>query len=195
MIARLNIWLRRVPVWLVWLLGLLPLALLVLDTFRAQLGVEPIREIEHRLGLTALYFLIGGLAMTPLLRLLRLNLIRFRQAIGLLAFTYAGLHLLAWVVMDMGLLWRQMLGDIVKRPYLTFGMLAFALLVPLALTSNRWSIRRLGPMRWRGIHRLVYPAVALACLHYIWVGKVLTLTPVLWLAVVVGLLIIRPILL
>ncbi len=192
MIARLNLLLRPLPVWLVWVAGLLPLAVLVSDTLRNHLGVEPIREIEHRLGLIALYFLIGGLAITPLFRLLRLNLIRYRQALGLLAFTYAVLHLLTWVVMDMGLLWRQMLGDIVKRPYLTLGMLAFAALVPLALTSNRWSIRRMGPLRWRGLHRLVYPAVALACLHYIWVGKVLTLGPVLWLAVVLGLLIIRP---
>lgn len=191
---RVNAALRHLPVRAVWLAGLVPLALLVWDTATARLGVEPIREIEHRLGLTALYFLIGGLAITPLLRLFRLNLIRYRRAIGLLAFCYLCLHVLAWAVMDMGLLWGQMARDIVKRPYLLFGMAAFVALLPLAATSNDLSLRRMGGRAWRGLHRLVYPAVILACLHYLWVGKVITFSPVLWLAVALGLLIIRPIL-
>ncbi len=191
---RLNAVLRHVPVGAVWLAGLLPLALLVWDTVAANLGVEPIREIEHRLGLTALYFLIGGLAVTPVLRLFGLNLIRYRRAIGLLAFAYLCLHMLAWAVMDMGLLWGQMARDVVKRPYLLFGMAAFLALLPLALTSNDLSIRKMGGQAWRRLHRLVYPAAVLACVHYLWVGKVITLAPALWLAVVLGLLIIRPIL-
>lgn len=191
---RLNAVLRHVPVGVVWLAGLLPLALLVWDTVAANLGVEPIREIEHRLGLTALYFLIGGLAVTPVLRLFGLNLIRYRRAIGLLAFAYLCLHMLAWAVMDMGLLWGQMARDVVKRPYLLFGMAAFLALLPLALTSNDLSIRKMGGQAWRRLHRLVYPAAVLACVHYLWVGKVITFSPALWLAVVLGLLIIRPIL-
>lgn len=195
MIPRLNTALRRLPVWAVWVLGLIPLALLIWDTVAGNLGVEPIRDIEHRLGLTALYFLIGGLTISPLLRLLRLNLMRYRQAIGLLAFTYICLHVLSWAVMDMGFLWRQMGMDILKRPYLTLGMLAFACLIPLAVTSNRFSIRKMGTAGWRRLHQLVYPAVALACLHYLWVGKIIMFGPALWLAVTVALLIIRPLLL
>lgn len=82
MIQRLNGWLRRLPVWAVWLGGMIPLALLIWDTLAGGLGVDPVRDIEHRLGRTALYFLLATLAVTPLLRLTRLNLMRFRQALG-----------------------------------------------------------------------------------------------------------------
>ncbi|WP_017998958.1 protein-methionine-sulfoxide reductase heme-binding subunit MsrQ [Paracoccus sp. N5] len=171
MIQRLNGWLRRLPVWAVWLGGMIPLALLVWDTLSGGLGVDPVRDIEHRLGSTALYFLLATLAVTPLLRLMRLNLMRFRQALGLICFAYVGCHLLAWVVFDMGFLWAQMLRDIVKRPYLVFGMLAFAMLLALAVTSNRFSIRRMG-RNWRRLHRLIYPAAMLAAIHWLWALKV-----------------------
>lgn len=171
MIQRLNGWLRRLPVWAVWLGGMIPLALLVWDMLTGGLGVDPVRDIEHRLGRTALYFLLATLAVTPLLRLMRLNLMRFRQALGLICFAYVGCHLLAWVVFDMGFLWAQMLRDIVKRPYLVFGMLAFAMLLALAITSNRFSIRRMG-RNWRRLHRLIYPAAVLAAIHWLWALKV-----------------------
>lgn len=188
---KINEWLRRIPIWLVWLLGLIPLALLILDGFRGNLGVDPVVSIEHRLGKTALYFLIGGLCATPVTRLLRVNLIRFRQAVGLLAFTYAVLHLIAWAVFDMGLRWSQALSDIVKRPYLTLGMIAFVALIPLAVTSNRASIRRLGAAGWQKLHRLVYVAVPFAALHYLWVGKVAKPEPLLWIAIITILLLYR----
>ncbi|UFM65922.1 protein-methionine-sulfoxide reductase heme-binding subunit MsrQ [Paracoccus sp. MA] len=167
----LNRWLRHVPVWAVWLLGLIPLGLLVWDTLHGHLGVDPVRDIEHRLGRTAIYFLLATLAVTPLLRLARLNLMRFRQALGLICFSYTACHLAAWVVFDMAFLWAQMLRDVAKRPYLVFGMLGFAMLLALALTSNRFSIRRLGP-RWGQLHRLVYPAAILAAVHWLWALKV-----------------------
>ncbi|WP_418024477.1 sulfite oxidase heme-binding subunit YedZ [Paracoccus sp. TD-10] len=167
----LNRWLRHVPVWAVWLAGLIPLGLLVWDTLQGNLGVDPVRDIEHRLGRTAIYFLLATLAVTPLLRLTLLNLMRFRQALGLICFAYVACHLAAWVVFDMAFLWAQMLGDVVKRPYLVFGMLAFVMLLALALTSNRFSIRRLGA-RWRQLHRLVYPAALLAAFHWLWALKV-----------------------
>ena len=169
---RINGALRRIPIWAVWLFGLVPLALLVWDTVQGRLGVDPIPVIEHRLGRTALYFMIGGLAVTPALRLLRLNFMRFRRALGLLAFTYLCVHVLAWVVLDMGLIWAQMAKDILKRPYLTFGMGAFVMLIPLALTSSDRALRRMGGAAWRQLHMLVYPAAGLAVLHYLWVGKV-----------------------
>ena len=171
MIQRLNGWARRLPVWAVWLGGAVPLALLAWDTLAGGLGVDPVRDIEHRLGRTAIYFLLATLAVSPLLRLTRVNLMRLRQALGLVCFTYAACHLLAWVVFDMGFLWTQMLRDIVKRPYLVFGMAAFVMLLALAVTSNRFSIRRMGK-NWRRLHRLVYPAAVLAAVHWLWALKV-----------------------
>lgn len=191
MVRKINDALRRVPVWAVWIAGLVPLALLIWDTVNGNVGVDPVARIEHRLGRTAIYFLIGGLAVTPVLRLTGISLMRFRRAIGLLCFTYAALHVLAWISMDMGFLWAQMGRDIVKRPYLLFGMLAFAMLIPLAVTSNNLSIRRMGGLGWRRLHMLVYAAAPLAALHWIWVKKTLPLTPAAWMAVILALLLVR----
>lgn len=191
MAAALNGWLRRVPVWALWLGGLIPLGLLVWDIFTGGLGVEPIRDIEHRLGRTALYFLVASLAVTPILWLSRVNLLRFRRALGLLCFTYAGLHLLAWISMDMGFLWAQMARDVVKRPYLLFGMAALLMLLALAATSNDWSIRRLGGHAWRRLHRFVYLAAPLVALHWIWSLKTFPVRPGFWLAVILALLALR----
>lgn len=171
MVGALNSRLRHVPIWLVWALGLIPLTLLIWDSFAGHLGVEPVRDIEHRLGRTAIYFLMATLAVTPLLRLMRVNLMRFRRALGLICFTYVICHLLAWVVFDMSFLWAQMLKDVTKRPYLIFGMLAFLMLLVLAVTSNNLSVRRLG-RQWRALHRLTYPAAILTVLHWLWALKV-----------------------
>lgn len=190
MVRRLNQWLRLLPVWAVWLAGLLPLALLIGDTLLGRLGVDPVRDIEHRLGRTAIYFLVATLTVTPLLRLTRLNLMRFRQALGLICFTYLVCHLAAWAVFDMGLLWAQMLKDVVKRPYLVFGMLGFAMLLALAVTSNRFSIRRMGA-QWRRLHRLIYPAAILAAMHWLWALKVWESWPLAILAAILLLLLLR----
>ncbi|UXU75691.1 MULTISPECIES: sulfite oxidase heme-binding subunit YedZ [unclassified Paracoccus (in: a-proteobacteria)] len=181
MAAALNRALRRVPVWAVWLVGMIPLALLIRDGLAGRLGVDPVRDIEHRLGRTAIYFLLATLAVTPLLRWGRVNLMRFRQALGLICFTYLLCHVAAWIVFDMGFLWSQMLKDVTKRPYLLFGMAGFLLLLPLALTSNRFSIRRLGA-GWRRLHRLIYPAAILACAHWLWALKLWESWPLLILA-------------
>jgi methionine sulfoxide reductase heme-binding subunit len=188
LIRSLNEALRRIPVPLVWLAGAIPFALLLWDTLTGGLGVEPIREIEHRLGRTALYFLVASIAVTPLLRLTGISLMRFRRALGVLCFAYALPHVLAWVVMDMGLLWSQMARDIVKRPYLLFGMLSFVLLLPLALSSNDWSIRTLGAKAWRNLHKAVYVAAPLAALHWLWAVKVNEPAPLFWLGAILALL-------
>lgn len=189
--AALNGWLRRVPVWAVWLGGLIPLALLVWDAVAGGLGVDPVRDIEHRLGRTALYVLIASLAVTPLLRIAGISLMRFRRALGLLCFTYAGLHVLAWMVMDMALMWAAMGRDVVKRPYLIFGMTGFLMLLALAVTSNNAAIRRMGAGAWRRLHRLVYVAAPLVALHWIWALKTFPLEPGLWLAAILLLLALR----
>lgn len=187
---QLNAWLRRLPIWVVWLVGLIPLFLLVWDALQGHLGVDPVRDIEHRLGRTAIYFLLATLAVTPVLRLVRVNMVRFRQALGLICFTYVTCHLLAWVVFDMGLLWAQMARDIVKRPYLIFGMLGFVMLLALAVTSNRYSIRHMRA-GWRRLHRLIYPAAILAAVHWLWALKVWESWPLTVLAAILILLSLR----
>lgn len=188
MIAAINDILRRIPVPVIWLAGVVPFALLLWDTFTGGLGADPIQSIEHRLGRTALYLLVAGLAVTPLLRLTGISLMRFRRALGVLCFAYALPHVLAWIVMDMGFLWAQMGRDIIKRPYLLFGMLAFVMLLPLAITSNNLSIRRLGGQSWRKLHKLVYPAAILVGMHWVWAVKVNEREPFFWLAVILAIL-------
>lgn len=184
MVRSINDALRRIPVWAVWLAGAIPFAVLLWDIFAGGLGVDPVQEVEHRLGQTALYFLIGGLAVTPLLRLTGVSLMRFRRAIGVICFCYALPHVLAWVVLDMGLLWGQMAGDIVKRPYLLFGMLSFVILAALAVTSNNLSLRRMGGQAWQRLHKLVYAAAILAAMHWLWAIKVNEVAPIFWAAVI-----------
>lgn len=176
--------LRRLPTGVVWALGALPLALLVWDTLAGGLGIDPVRDIEHRLGRTAVYFLVASLCVTPLLRLARINLMKFRRPLGLLAASYAGLHLLAWVVLDMGLRWEQALKDIARRPYLTIGMAALAILLILAATSSNAAIRRLGARRWGAIHRLVYLAAPLVLFHWLLAHKIWPAKPLLILGAV-----------
>ncbi|MDV7270974.1 protein-methionine-sulfoxide reductase heme-binding subunit MsrQ [Thioclava sp. A2] len=190
LVAPLNGTLRRLPVGAVYLAGLLPLAWIVWLVIGGDIGVDPVKEIEHRLGKDALWFLVGGLAITPARRIWGLNLIRYRRAIGLLAFFYLVLHLMAWVVLDMTLLWQQAANDLIKRPYLLLGISAFLMLLPLALTSNNWSVRRLG-RNWRRVHWLVYPAVFLGVVHYLLQMKVVSAEGWTWLAVIVVLLALR----
>lgn len=190
-VPALNGALRRVPPWVVYLAGTLPLAWILWLLVHNGLGVDPVKEIEQRLGKIGLQLIVAGLAVTPLRRFGGLNLLRFRRAIGVLAFCYVALHLAAWVVLDMALLWQQALGDIVKRPYLTLGMAGFAALVPLAATSNNWALRRLGGQRWRQLHRLVYPAAVLGGVHYLWLVKAWPPEPFVYLGAILALLALR----
>lgn len=189
--ARINGWARRVPEWAVYLAGALPGLWIFWLAASGGLGIDPVKEIEHRLGELGLQFLIGGLAFTPARRFLGLNLIRFRRAVGLLAFAYVSLHLLAWIALDMSFLWSQAAADIVKRPYITMGMAGFLLLLPLAVTSNSASIRRMGGANWRRLHKLVYPAALAGGIHYLWLVKAWPLEPFLYLGATILLLALR----
>ncbi|MCC0062729.1 MAG: protein-methionine-sulfoxide reductase heme-binding subunit MsrQ [Defluviimonas sp.] len=183
-VDRINAGLRRVPPWTLYGAGAaLPVWLFWAAT-TGGLGVDPVREIEHTLGLWSLRLIVAVLCVTPLRRFTGLNLLRFRRAIGVTAFGLALLHLLAWLVLDMGLYWAQTLGDIAKRPYITVGMAAFLMMLPLALSSNDWSVRRLGGARWRALHRLTYPAAVAAAVHYLWLVKAWPVAPILYLAAV-----------
>lgn len=171
MVDRLNSFARRVPTWAVYGLGSVPLAFLVWGAVSDSLGADPVKVIEHRLGELGLQFLLASLTITPLRRI-GLNLIRFRRALGLLAFFYVALHLLAWVTLDMGLRWSEMAADLWKRPYVILGMVGFLALMPLALTSSNAAIRRLGPVAWGRLHRLAYAALAAGLLHLVLLSKV-----------------------
>lgn len=186
---RVNMAVRRVPVWLVYLAGLLPAPWFLYLGLTGGLGVEPIKALEHELGLFALQLLIAGLAITPLRRFAGVNLIRFRRAIGVLAFTYVALHLLVWLVLDVQVLAR-IWADIVKRPYITIGMIGFLAMLPLALTSNNWSVRRLGP-KWRQLHKLTYIVVLLGAVHFVMLRKGFQIEPLAYLAAILILLALR----
>jgi sulfoxide reductase heme-binding subunit YedZ len=155
----------------IYLVGMLPAVFTFYLGLVDQLGADPQKILERTLGLWALRFLIFTLAITPLRRLGIANLVRYRRAIGLLAFYYAMLHVGVYTLLDQGLDLGAIWADIVKRPYITVGMSAFTLLVPLAVTSNSAMIRRLGGGAWQRLHRLVYLAAAAAVLHFIMLVK------------------------
>ena len=187
---RLNGLLRRVPTWPVYLLGVVPIVWFFYLGFTGGLGPEPIRALELELGRTGLKFLVATLAVTPLRRLASINLLKFRRALGLLSFVYITVHLAVWLfldVQDVGAIWK----DILKRPYITIGMAGFALMIPLALTSNNWSLRRMGAAAWRNLHRLTYAVVLLGAVHFVMVRKGWQLEPLIYLAVAVALLALR----
>ena len=186
---RLNEILRLVPVWAVYLTGALPAPWFFYLGMTGGLGVEPIKALEHEYGKLALQLLVFGLAISPLRRHIGLNLMKFRRAIGVLTFSFAALHLLVWLVLDVQVP-SEIWADIVKRPYITVGMAAFALILPLAVTSNNWSVRRLGS-RWRKLHRLVYPAAILGAVHYVMLTKGFQIEPLFYLLLILGLLALR----
>ena len=181
---------RKVPAWVLYLLAPIPAAWWFYQGLTGGLGPEPIKALEHLYGELALQLLIAGLAITPLRTFAGVNLIKFRRAVGVVAFFYVFAHLLVWLVLDIGIL-SQIWADIVKRPYITIGMFGFALLVPLAITSNNLSVRRLGPLRWRRLHKLVYIAVLLGGVHFLMVVKGWQIEPMVYLAVIVLLLLSR----
>lgn len=180
---------RRVPAWLVYLLGALPAPWLFYQGLTGGLGVDPIEALEHRYGELALQLLIAVLAISPLRRFLGLNLLKFRRALGVLTFAYVSLHLLVWLALDVQLP-SQIWADIVKRPYITVGMAAFVLMIPLAVTSNNLSVRKLGP-RWRSLQRLVFPAAILGGLHYVMLAKGFQIEPLVYLSLIVSLILLR----
>lgn len=169
------------------MLALAPLAWMVFDALHDALGADPVAALTHRTGDWALRLLLACLAMTPLRRLLgRPWPIRFRRLLGLYAFFYASLHLSMYVVLDLAGYWAQVLEDLAKRPFIAVGFTAWLLLLPLALTSTRGWMRRLGP-RWGRLHRAVYVAAGLGVLHYFWLVKADLREPLLY-AGVLGLL-------
>jgi len=155
----------------IFLASLAPLGRLVWRALHSELGANPIEFITHSTGNWTLIFLLVTLSITPLRKLTRQYwLISYRRMLGLFAFFYGCLHLMTYVWLDKFFDVHEMLHDIAKRKFITAGMTAFALMIPLALTSTKWSIRKLGK-RWQILHRLIYFSAAAGVIHYIWLVK------------------------
>ena len=169
--------------------ALVPATLLIAGLFSDDLGANPVEYITHQTGWFGLAFLMASLAITPLRRISGWNeVIRVRRMLGLFAFFYATLHFLTWFVFDHTLDVAGMVEDVVERPYITVGMAAFVIMLPLAVTSNAAMIRRLG-RKWRLLHRLAYLAAIAAVVHFWWLVKADVREPQRWalvLAVLLG---------
>jgi sulfoxide reductase heme-binding subunit YedZ len=180
----------------VWLVCLAPFCWLVWGAFTNNLGPNATGAIAYATGRTTLRLLAITLAISPLRRLLpRLSwLIKFRRLLGLFAFFYATLHVLTWVALYNNFDPQAMLADVARRRYITAGMAAYLSLLPLALTSTAWSIRKLGGKNWNRLHMLIYVAAICGVAHYWWQMKPGVLTPLAMTVVIAALLLARPIL-
>ncbi len=185
---RINGALRTVPTWVIYPLGLLPVIWLFWQGAAGHLGADPVKAVERELGLLGLQLIVAGLCISPLRWVTGINLIRYRRAVGLVAFFYVALHLAVWVVLDLQLRWGEIWGDISKRPYIIAGFVGFVALVPLAVTSNNLSIRKLGPKTWQALHKLTYLAAVAGAVHFLWLVKAWPVEPILYLGAVLVLL-------
>jgi sulfoxide reductase heme-binding subunit YedZ len=176
----------------VWGVALVPLARLLYGFWIDDLTVNPIEYVTRELGETALRLLLLSLAVTPLRIVFGLGWpLTLRRLLGLFAFFYVCLHFAVWIVLDHFFDWRTMADDVVKRPWITIGVTALLLLVPLAATSTTGMIKRLGGVAWRRLHRLAYVAAVLGVLHYILLAKKVLFAPWVYAAILALLLGIR----
>lgn len=167
----INARLRRIPAWPIYVLGPIPGLITFWLAVTNQLGPDPLPVLEHELGERGLQFIIITLLVTPIRRLTGVSLLKFRRALGVIAFVYILAHMLTWLILDRQLVWAEVWADIVKRPYILFGTVGFLAMVPLAATSNNLSVRRLGAKLWNRIHKLAYLAAAAGVLHYVLLVK------------------------
>ena len=172
---------RRVYKPVVWILCLLPFALLVYDGFTDNLTANPIEKITNHTGIWTLRLIVATLAITPLRWLTGLNqLINYRRLVGLFAFFYGCLHFTTFFFFDHQFDLSGMWQDVLKRPYITAGFVAFVLMIPLAITSTTGWIRRMGGKKWNLLHKLIYITALAAVLHYFWKVKLDTTFPVFY---------------
>ena len=175
----------------VFALCLVPLAWIAWDTFREALGTDPVAQLEHRTGDWTLRLLLATLAITPLRLVTKWHgLVRYRRMLGLFAFFYASVHLSIYLVIDLGGFWSQIFAEIAKKPYITVGFTAWLLMIPLAITSTKGMMRRLG-RHWQQLHRLVYVIGLCGVLHFMWLvksgNKIAISEPLIYLAILLAL--------
>jgi sulfoxide reductase heme-binding subunit YedZ len=164
-----------------------PAVWLLARTLTGRLGINPVEDLELTTGIWALRFLVFTLLVTPVRRLTGWNrIIQYRRMLGLFAFFYASVHFAIYIGVDQFFAFGFIVKDVAKRPFITMGFIAFVLMIPLAVTSTKGWIRRLG-RRWQVLHRLIYVSGACAAIHYLWKVKVMIGSPVYY-AVAVGLL-------
>ena len=172
---------------LAFVLCLVPIAWLVTRALTGRLGINPVEDIELTTGIWSLRFLVFTLMVTPIRRLTGWNrIIQYRRMLGLFAFFYTALHFLTYISLDQFFAVGFIVKDVIKRPFITMGFTAFVLMIPLAVTSTKGWIRRLG-RRWQVLHRLIYISAVCAAIHYLWKVKVMIGSPVYY-AIAIGLL-------
>ena len=187
--TQLTAWLIRPAVFIA---ALVPMVLLLWDTFTGNLSANPIEDITHRTGLWGLTLLLATLAVTPLVRITRWSqLMKLRRMLGLFAFFYLASHFAVYVGLDQLFSVGDIVEDVAKRPYVTVGFTGFVLLVPLAMTSTKKMVKRLGGRRWVRLHRLVYISAACGVLHFLWLVKIDRRIPIIYASVLVLLLMLR----
>ena len=194
MVQAINNVTRKVPAWPIYVLGFIPAAWWLYLALTNRFGAEPAIRLEHELGELALQLLILSLLITPLRDWFKLNLIKYRRAIGLMAFYYILLHLAVYLLLDQQVQWvgwDSVIKDITKRPYIIVGVVSLVVLVPLALTSNNWAIRKLGPIKWHWIHRLTYAAIVGGAAHYVMLQKVWEVEPLIYFFIATALVLYR----
>jgi len=176
----------------VFLACLGPLGNLLWKYRQESLGANPIEVITHSTGLWTLIFLLVTLSITPLRKLSRQPwLIRFRRMLGLFAFFYGCLHFTTYIWLDQFFDWANMVKDVQKRPFITAGFTGFVLMIPLALTSTAWAVRKLGGRRWQWVHRLIYASATAGVVHFLWLVKKDISEPLLYAGVLALLLLYR----
>jgi sulfoxide reductase heme-binding subunit YedZ len=178
-------------IWALYGIGLCPAAWYFYQAAIGGLGFNPVKEFEHVIGIWALRLIIATLIITPLRDLAGINWMRYRRALGLLAFYYVVIHFLVYLLLDLQLNLAAVGGDIIRRPYITIGFACLLLLIPLALTSNNWSIRRMSG-GWSKLHKLIYLIAAGGALHYVLAVKSVTFTPFIHVTLIALLLAYRP---
>ncbi|MEM9717214.1 MAG: protein-methionine-sulfoxide reductase heme-binding subunit MsrQ [Pseudomonadota bacterium] len=185
---------RYIPAWPIYILGFGPAAWWLYLALTNQFGAEPAIRLEHKLGLFALQLLIVSLLITPLRDWLKVNLIKYRRAIGLMAFYYVLLHLATYLLLDhqvQWIGWDAVIKDVTKRPYIFIGVASLIVLMPLAFTSNNWAIRKIGPQRWRMIHKLTYVAILAGAAHFVMLKKTWQVEPLVYFAITAALVLYR----
>lgn len=169
---KVNQWALKKIIWIkvfTFIACLCPFIYLAIQAVLNHLGANPVEKITHFTGTCTLVFLCLTLLVTPVRKVFGLPfLLRIRRMLGLYAFFYVTCHLLTWILFDRGLEWSSMVPDIYKRPFITIGMSAFILMIPMALTSFNRAIRWLGGKKWQRIHYLIYPVAILGVVHYYW---------------------------
>jgi sulfoxide reductase heme-binding subunit YedZ len=175
----------------IFTLSLVPIFYIVYQILTNQLGPEPIKDITHYTGKSTLYFIVITLAMTPLKKITKLNIwINYRRMFGLFIFFYASVHLMTYVVLDYKFDLASIGDDIIKKKYIFIGFLAWLLLIPLAISSNKRMMRILKD-KWKKLHRLIYLISLFGVIHYLWLVKLDLTEPLIFLAVILVLLVSR----